>query len=289
MASSRAWLRPLPIPPGVVGDVHTLRHRVVDGFDGIRDVAAIGAEELERSDLGIPVNARHTYAVVAGRSDGARDVRAVLVAVAGDGVGIVDGGVVVGEVVAVDVVHVAVAVVVRAVAGDLAGVGPDVVPEVRVVDVHALVDHAYHDVRATGGHIPGLGHVGVSIRGPAGLAGVIEAPQVSVAGIVGSRGRVHLEVRLGVGDAGRLFVGLHGLGDGEVPRQVHDVHVAAGQVLLDPRAVLPVEFAQVGRRCGLLEHDDHLARRERPPGAVLVGRLLPDGLGDGLLRRRLQA
>ena len=55
---------------------------------------------------------------------------------------------------AVHVVHVAVAVVVHAVAGNLLRVGPDVGRQVGVRDVHAGVDHGDHDVPVAAGRQP---------------------------------------------------------------------------------------------------------------------------------------
>ena len=72
------------------------------------------------------------------RADGARHVRAVAVVVH-------RVGVVVDEVVAVDVVDVAVAVVVEPSAGDLGRVRPDVGGEVGMRVVDAGVDHADDD------------------------------------------------------------------------------------------------------------------------------------------------
>ena len=48
------------------------------------------------------------------------------------------------EVVAVDIVDEAVAVIVAQVAGDLAGIGPQVGREIRMGDIHAGVDDADH-------------------------------------------------------------------------------------------------------------------------------------------------
>ena len=83
----------------------------------------------------------HADAVALTRRDDAGDVRAVAVVV-------VDVGVEVEHVRAVDVVDEAVAVVVAAVAGDLAGVRPDVRGEVRVVELDAGVEDGHEDARA---------------------------------------------------------------------------------------------------------------------------------------------
>ena len=68
-------------------------------------------------------------------------------------------GVVVDEVPSVEVVDVAVAVVVDAVAGNLAGVGPDVGLEVGMVEVDARVNDGHHDRRVAQGMRPGAGSI----------------------------------------------------------------------------------------------------------------------------------
>src|SRR5207237_6855137 len=109
-------------------DVHAfLAHRdgVVQALDRVGGgAAAVGREELQRHDLGIPRHARYADAVVAGRGDGAGGVGAVAVVVhrvARRGRAVGGGGVD-----PVDVINVAVVVVVDPVTGDLAGIVPHV-------------------------------------------------------------------------------------------------------------------------------------------------------------------
>src|SRR5262249_24208377 len=128
-----------------------------------------GVEELERHEADVPIDAGDADAVVADRPDGAGHVGAVAVVVHGVAV-------VVHEVVAVDVIDVAVVVVVDAVAGDFAGVGPDVGGQVGVVVVDAALDDGDGDAAGAGGRVPGLGGVDVGVRGAAALAGVVQAP-----------------------------------------------------------------------------------------------------------------
>jgi hypothetical protein len=85
--------------------------------------------------------------------------------------------VVVGEVVAVHVVHVAVAVVVEAVARDLAGVGPDVGREVGMGVVDAGVDDRDDHRRIAGREVPGLRRVDARVGCPP-LPGVVQAPEL---------------------------------------------------------------------------------------------------------------
>src|SRR5262249_9210453 len=91
--------------------------------------------------------------------------------------------VVVDEVVTVDVVHVPVAVVVDAVPRDLVRVAPDVGDQVRVVVVHAAVEHGDEDVGRAGGDLPRLGGVDVGVRRVAPLAGVVEVPLPDIDGV----------------------------------------------------------------------------------------------------------
>jgi hypothetical protein len=114
----------------------------------------VGAEDLDRHDARPPGQAGDAHAVVAARRDDARDVRAVAVVVGGIAVAV-------DEVGPVDVVDDAVGVVVDAVAGHLAGVGPQVRREVAMREVDAGVDHRHGDVaagdlrpRAGGSHGP---------------------------------------------------------------------------------------------------------------------------------------
>jgi hypothetical protein len=213
----------------------------------------------------------------------------VLVARAVYGIGVVDARVVVGEVPAVDVVHVAVTVVVDTVARHLAWVLPDVVPEVGVAHVHALVYHRDDGTRRAGRRVPGLRRIGIGVRGPClaayGLPGVVQTPEPRVARIVRRNRGVDPEVRLGVFDVGRGLVAPHGLPDPEVRRQVQEGHVAAREVLLRPGVGLTVDGSEV-RLCGvLLEPDDHLPGDELLLVRRREGRLLRrDTLGLGLYR-----
>ena len=116
---------------------------------------------------------------------------------------VVEGiSVAVREVVAVDVVHVAVAVVVQAVVGDLAGVGPHVGHEVGVRVVDTRVDHSDLEVRVAGEDVPGLHGVNVGARSPARLPGVVEAPKIGEPLVVRRPLDAQLVIGLGVLDPG---------------------------------------------------------------------------------------
>src|SRR5262249_52726301 len=97
-----------------------------------------GGDELQWHQGDVPGDTGHAGGVVSRRADGAGHVRAMAVVV----VRIV---VPVDEVPAVNVVDVPVAVVIDPVRRDLAGIGPDIGGEIRVVGVHARVDHGHDD------------------------------------------------------------------------------------------------------------------------------------------------
>ena len=84
--------------------------------------------------------------------------------------------IVVDEVVSVNIVDESVAIVVQSVAGDFAGIGPDVGGQIVVRVVDARVDHAHNDIAAAGRNAPGGAGVDVGVGGPAGLARVFQSP-----------------------------------------------------------------------------------------------------------------
>jgi hypothetical protein len=173
-----------------------------------RGVVRPAAEELAGDDPHLPVDPGDPPAVAAHRADGAGDVRAVVLVV-GRHVGLVGIG---GEVPAVDVVGVAVAVVILAV-DRVEGVDPDVAGEVLVGVLDAGVDDADVDVGASGlAVVPGrIGLAAVAVDAGADAAVreahvAVDTPVVilSVVGVGSVEGRlVRVEpVRLGEPDGG---------------------------------------------------------------------------------------
>src|SRR5262249_56572085 len=106
----------------------------------------------------------------------------------------------VDEVVAVHVVDVTVAVIVPAVAGNLAGVGPDVGRQVGVGVVHAGVDDGDNGGGGAGEDVPGGRGADVGAGGAAGLAGVLPGPLRRELRVVGHAVDVQSEIRLRLGD-----------------------------------------------------------------------------------------
>ena len=116
---------------------------VVDGGDGLRVEAAgvvVFVDELEGHDLDARRDADDASAVQR-RRDGPGDVGAVAVEA-----GVMERRVVVAEIPAVDVVDEVVVVVVDAVAGDLARVGPGPAGQIGMAEVDAVVDDGHHDL-----------------------------------------------------------------------------------------------------------------------------------------------
>ncbi len=125
--------------PRVVGDLDALVERVFEGRDRVgREPFALRVQEPQRHDLHVGGDTRDPRRVADLRGNGARDVRAVTVRV-------VRIGVPVGEVPAVQVVDVAVAVIVDAVRGDLALVDPHHAIQIRVGPIDARVDDTDDD------------------------------------------------------------------------------------------------------------------------------------------------
>ena len=84
--------------------------------------------------------------------------------------------VVVHKVVAVDVIHEAVPVVVHAIGGDFARVGPNIGGQVGMVVINARVDDSHHHAGAAGRQVPCFGSVDVGVVPTAGLPGVVHSP-----------------------------------------------------------------------------------------------------------------
>ena len=189
--------------PAVVGgddvDAKITSHAggVVDRRDRSTGAAAPrGVEKLERHDGYLPIDAHHADAVVAHRTDRARHVRAVAVVVH-------RVGIIIGEVPAHHVVDEAVAVVVDAVAGHLAGIAPGVGREIRVVVVHAGIDDGDNHAARASGRVPRLRRVDIGIDDAARLSGVVEAPELAARWIVGSDGGRDREIGLDIAHACR--------------------------------------------------------------------------------------
>ena len=166
MASTSGFERRVQGPAGV-DDPGPFLHGVADRGDRRVDLAAaIGRQDFQRQDRGIPGDPDDADPVVPRRRDRPRDVRSVAVVV----LHVVRAG---GEIPAVDVVDVAVAVVVHAIGRDLAGVGPDASGQLGMIQVDAGVEHGDDRGGAPRRDAPGFG--GVDIHVP----GVVEPPELA--------------------------------------------------------------------------------------------------------------
>ena len=73
--------------------------------------------------------------------------------------------VIVHEIVTVDVIHKAVAVIVHTIPGSLAQIDPHVLREVFVRVVDSRVDNRHNGTRTSGGNVPGFRSVDVRVGG----------------------------------------------------------------------------------------------------------------------------
>ena len=189
--------RPGRAAEAAVDDVGVVGAGVVDRADDRAPrQGSGGVPRPHRHDRDVPVDARDVGGVVALGPDRPGDVRAVAV--------VVERRVVVlDEVPAAGVVDPAVAVVVDAVARDLAGVRPDVVVQLGMVVGDAAVDDGDDDARAAGLRVPGLGRVDV------GVVRLVEPLEQVEVGIVRRAQQAVEVVRLGEGDARVALEGRH--------------------------------------------------------------------------------
>ena len=236
-------------PPTIARDPHVdavgrpHHRRVVDGPDGVgRRTGARRVEEFERHQRHIPVHPGDAGAVVPHAADRARHVRAVVVVVH-------RVAVVVCEVVPVHVVHEAVVVIVHAVAGNLARIGPDVGGQIGMGVVDAGVDHGYDGRTAARRDIPRLRRVDVGVGRASRLPDVVEAVEIREGGIVGKRRHLCCAVATEGGDS---HVG------GEI--LLHRRQRSGGSHEQLPRQPQPLDDLQAQRR-GLLQIGCRLSHR----------------------------
>ena len=259
--------------PGVVHHPSAHERGVFDGGDGVGGVAAAAViEKFERHDAHLPADAGHADAVVALGADGAGAMRAVVMVVHRIAIKI-------REVVAVEVVHEAVVVIVDAVARDFAGVDPDVVGQVGMGVIHAGVDDGDDHIAAAGVEIPGGGRINVRVGRAAGLPGVVHSPEFAEAGIVGRGDGFDAIIRLGINDPGHAVEGLQGLGHGLARRQFHQAQPRHHLVFADDlRAAQRVQHLRALHRLH--------SRREPHQQTVHFVFLVRGQLGEVPARRR---
>ena len=169
--------------PRVVRNLNSLRDAVVDGRDaGTQQDAAVAGSDLESCETDDPAHAHDTLAVVADRADCARGVGSVAVVVSWVIVVVV-------EVPTPHIVDLAVALVVDAVVGDLAGIGPAVRGQILVGGIESRFCHAVHHGRRASEDVPD--EVRVDVRaGGAGIAVdyltcIVHRPEIAEVSVVG--------------------------------------------------------------------------------------------------------
>ena len=164
-------------PPGIVAgnDVDAAlaqADEVVQALDGARQrTASLGSDELATEQFRVPVDAGDADAVVGHGGDGAGHMGAMPVVV--EWIAII-----VDDIDAVTVVHIAVVVVIDAVVADLSRIGPDVVGQIGMPVMDAAVDNRDDALAVAGRDVPGLGRIDVRIRLPTLLSLVVQPPEI---------------------------------------------------------------------------------------------------------------
>ena len=222
------------VGPAVVAgddvDPAVLHHGdVVEAGDGGGDAAISRlVEDLARHQLHGPVDAHHTDAVVAHRSDDPGDVRSVQIRVHRIGIAVdgIDAVAIVDETIAVVVDTVGVAV--RLVAEHVGG-------EILVVVVDPGIDDGHDDVAATRGDVPGFGGVNVGVVEERDRR--VEPPELAIdeARVVGRGLERQAMIRLDVQHVRVVAVLLECLGDGHLRGELDQLQVLDGGELLDGR------------------------------------------------------
>ena len=178
--------------PAVVRDLRAVGDRVIQRqYRIVRVATALRVEKLQRHDLGIPVDAGDADAVVADGGDGSRHVRSVIVVVERITV-------VVGEVVSVDIVDEAIAVVVDSVVGNFIRIDPHVCREIDVTIIDSRVDHRHDGLAAADRRIPGFRRIDVGVDRAVGLPLIVQTPLFVKTRIVGGGADLNLIDGFGV-------------------------------------------------------------------------------------------
>ena len=101
------------------------------------------------------------------------------------------------EIVAIDIVDVAIVVIVDIVAGDLTRVDPHIGSQIGMQMIHTTVDHRHHHV-GTGLDVPRLSRIDIRILRAATLPRIVQAPQTGEVRIIGRRRKVQFHIGLDV-------------------------------------------------------------------------------------------
>ena len=97
--------------------------------------------------------------------------------------------VVVDKVIAMNIINKPVPVVINSVASNLTGIDPHICGQIGVTVINSSVNNRNNDVTRTRTHTPGFGGVNIRVRRATALPRVMEAVEVTVAGIIRAGGR----------------------------------------------------------------------------------------------------
>ena len=157
--------------PTVAENTHILGHGILDAFHGVgRCTGAIGTEEFQCHQTHLPCHADMVPASVGLRANRAGTMRPVVVVIhrIATPVDHVDPE---------DIVRIAVAIVVDAIAGDLTCIPPHLALKVLVGIADARIDDRHGHVGGTGGDVPCPHRVDILPSGSSRLAGIPESPE----------------------------------------------------------------------------------------------------------------
>ena len=131
----------------------------------------------------MPIDASYADCVIAGRADNAGDMGAMGVCIAVTRASVINTGVVVEEVPAMDIVNKPVAIIINSISGYFSAICPNVRLQIRMVNVHTLIDHAHNDLIATCRRVPREVGVNIGVH-LAALPCIVQRPLLCEAGVV---------------------------------------------------------------------------------------------------------
>ena len=256
--------------PRSIYDFGAVIDRVRDRFNRVAGeyrlvFREIVGDYLQGHQLDIPAGAGDTHAVVPNRTGDPGYVSAVKPVVVGIAVPVAElPGAGAGEIIAVNVVHVSVAVIVDAGRSILLGlVDPHIVRQVRVPIVDARIGNCDYDIGTARIDIPCIVGVDVGIRRAAGLARVIQRPLLGVIRVVGNKKQLVLVVRLGIQDVGRAVESSKSVQDACALGQSYG-RQAGCDIVIDFVHLGPVDY-------GSRDHTSHCASGPRPGHQLNAG------------------
>ena len=164
--------------PAIVGKICAHANSIVQGtYSSCGGTTTIGGQKLKSHDPCVPVYTCGTYSVVSYSTNGASHMGSMALVIKGICI-------VVGKVVAINIICVAIAIVVDTIACDFASIAPHVCCKVLVVVVNACIDNSDDGSAGSGIDVPSFGSIDISIVGATSLGGVVKAVHGGKTGIV---------------------------------------------------------------------------------------------------------